>query len=177
MNMPQFNIQEQLIEFDADDVRPDGTLVLDVVRDIYRPTQQWLAQAENMPIPDIVRSEGGQVLAGGIRLPVTVIMESWRIRPPDNCNNVELRGNIIAEDGGSAFVPTTAGHDVSIYEAISRRKGGLTRWNKASLVLLGIAALLVCYWVYSNPAEIERYTAFIVVLVTFIQIATQSRRQ
>ncbi|NQZ53313.1 MAG: hypothetical protein HRT93_03555 [Piscirickettsiaceae bacterium] len=175
MNIPQYNIQEQLIEFSEDDVRPDGTLVIDVVRDIYRPTQTWLARPENMPIPNIVITEGGQVLAGGIRLPVTVIINGWRIRPPDNCTNIELRGNIITEDGSSVFVPTQAGHDVSVYEATKRVRGGLTKWNIISLVLLAIAEVIVCAWIICDPKEYEPYTAFCLVLVTFIQIATQAR--
>ncbi|RRC97695.1 hypothetical protein EHS89_16065 [Amphritea balenae] len=177
MNTPQYNVQGQLIEFSEDDVRPDGTLVIDVVRDIYRPTQNWLARSENMVIPDIVTAEGGQVLAGGIRLPVTVIISSWRIRPPNNCTNIELRGNIITEDGTSAFVQTESGHDVSVYEATKRLKGGLTKWNIISLILLAIAEVIVCAWIINDPKEYEPYTAFCLVLVTFIQIASQSRHK
>ena len=177
MNMPHFNIIERLIEFSEDDVRPDGTLVLDVVRDIYSPAQHWLSQPENMTIDDIVRAEGGQVLAGGIRMPVTIILENWKIRPPNNCNNIELRGNIISSDGLSPFTPTQIGHEVSVYEATARQKGGLGFWNKVSLIILVIVELFVVAWIYNTHCELEPYTAFGLVLVTFIQIASQSRRK
>ena len=56
MNQPSFNVREKLIEYSEDSVKPDGVLILDVIRYIYRPAQEWLATETGIVWEEFIRS-------------------------------------------------------------------------------------------------------------------------
>ncbi len=125
----------------------------------------------------MIRAEGGQVIPGGIRMPVYIILiKGWKIRPPLNCNSVEIKGNLVSDDDLSPFVRRTDGFEISIYEASLKEVKSLSKWYIISLALLALAGIIVISWIWNDRDQFEPYATFCLIAVTFIQIATQSRR-
>jgi len=172
-----FDPSEKLIKVRSESVRPDHVLVLDVIRDIYSAWKRWAASGQGIIFGELVKTEGGNIIPGGVKMPVYVILqEGWKIQCPDNCNKVEIYGNLISSDGRAPFVPRPDGHHVSYEEITKIKTKKLSCAFIFSIAILFIAEGIIAKWIYDSPNEMEPYSAFLIVLFTIVQLITQARK-
>lgn len=173
----EFNPIEKLIKIKPAAIRPDGNLILDAQRDIYSAARSWEASSIGIVYPEIVKAEGGNILPGGVKMPLHIILlDGWKIQCPNNCDNVEIYGSLLSVDNKPTFVSRPDGHRIT-YNEINKIKTKEYGWVfiLSVLLLLGAEAF-IAKWILDKPAEMEPYSAFLVVLFTIIQLATQARK-
>ncbi len=171
-----FDVTQKYIKVRSESVRPDGTLILDVIEDIYRAARRWEASSIGNAYPVLVYSEGGNILPGGVVMPVHVILQNgWKIQCPNNCKKVEIYGHISSSDSQKPFAVRPDGHKI-VYEELSKKKA--KRFSiifVISVTLLIIAEFIIAKWIYDSPSEMEPYSAFVIVLFTLIQLIGHSK--
>lgn len=173
----EFDPTEKLIKIKPELIRPDGILILDVVRDIHRTAQSWSASEKGITFRIITEREGGKLLPGGVKMPEYIILkDGWKIQCPNNCNHVEIYGNLISSDDKSPFVTRPDGHRIS-YEEVQKLKTKDDIYSFiVSIVLLVIAAVIIIMWIINSPEELEPYSALVLVAFTIIQLIKQARK-
>ena len=172
-----FHPKERLIKVRSSAVRPDGTLVLDAVKDIYSAWKRWAASEEGIVFGELVKAKGGIVLPSGFRTETHVILqEGWKIQCPNETQTVELYGNLHSSDADDPITTRPDGHKVVVSHR--RRKDSVR--NKAiyvvslAFIIFGIA--LLGLWIYCEPTEVEPYATLAVVLFTLMQFLGQGAR-
>ena len=171
----EFDTSQKLIKVKSSAVRPDGILMLKVIEDIYRAARRWEASEIGIVYPETVSREGGNVLPGGVVMPVHVILkDGWKVQCPNNCNSVEIYGHLSSSDGEPPFSLRPDGHRIS-YSEMSKVKRK-NNWVFISSILLLVVALgIISRWIYCEPNEMEPYSAFVIVLFTLVQLIGHSK--
>ena len=173
-----FDHREKLIQVRPSAVLNSGTLVLDVQRDIYSAARRWEASEEGIVFPKVVEAEGGNVLPGGVRMPLYVILQnSWKVQCPDNCDRVEIVGTLLSSDGQAPFIARPDGRTIS-YEKVRRLPRKVVSLGFIlSILLLGVAMGFIVRWIRNTPDEMEPYATLLITLFTLVQVIAEARRR
>ncbi len=169
--MFSFDVNNNLLLVDPDQVRDDGTLVIEAVKHVYSESREWEATFEGMAFDEVVAGTGGVVLPSGLRTEIHVILQDdWRIQPPDNAKTIQVIGNLHRHDNSSPFVTSPSGNQPPI-DKITRE--GYVRNKVLFYVVLGaivVGLALLVLWMVREPSNIEPYATFAVVFATLIQL-------
>ena len=172
----EFDTNQKLIKVKASAVDSEGTLILDVIEHLYRATRRWEASSIGIVFPTIVSREGGNILPGGVVMPVHVILQDgWKIQCPDSCSSVEIYGHLSSNDGKGPFVSRPNGKTISYLEKNKKNSDSKKWFHRFSVLLLILALIIIIKWIFDYPNQMEPYSAFIIVLFTLVQLIGRSK--
>lgn len=113
------------VTFDAENkliiINPDIT-ALDVETDIYSSWKEWSQIDDNLKYLPAFRTTGGDPLPGGRRVgQYFFLLNGWKLVPPVYLTgDIQLEGNLFADDGSDVFVAASDRDVVLIRQVVSQ---------------------------------------------------------
>lgn len=155
-----FNGAARLATISEAAVRSNGRVFLNTRRDIYSAWKRWAASAEGITYAEPIRGVGGY---GGGPDPYFVLLNGWRLQPPNNCETVELEGLLITDDQSPVLAPRPDGRTIPPPLIVDSPSGSALA-ERGWTAFASTTAALLCFlwWAASQPGEVEPLVAGIV---------------
>lgn len=99
----EFDGRTLRIKMPTVDPGSSGKIKIDVRRDIYSAWKRWCLKG-NLNFPKAFDTHGGEILPNGQRMESSfILLNCWRILVSPGKYELQIKGNLQAEDGQSPF--------------------------------------------------------------------------